>query len=306
VEALFNVETPASGFGQLLRSKAGKGAEKRGIQARAWIVRTDLDMRAYALSWSVVVACGSSGNDTVPPSGSDGGVGNGALEASTEAGSTSSPDASDTGTHAVGSCANLGAAGSWTSIAPVTAQRGDTSGMNYSEAVGVDPFDPATVWLATGYRGVFKSTDCGATWNHINNGRNSGAVDNGSHNSLALDPVHQGVAYLQHYPGGGLWKTTNGGMDWDQLITPGSPVAQAVADSFVNTVSMDPHDPEHLVLGMHATCNPPYDPTCEAESTDGGASWRIFRAPPGTNWEESSGIGSSMQRRGSMEGSISG
>jgi hypothetical protein len=36
-------------------------------------------------------------------------------------------------------------------------------------------------------------------------------------------------------------------------------------------------------------------PTCEAESTDGGATWRIFRSPPGStgagqNWEETAGV----------------
>jgi len=63
------------------------------------------------------------------------------------------------------------AAGSWdaNSIAPVTApDEPPYEFVGKSTAIVVDPFDASTVWLGTGNKGLFKSSDCGATWAHVN------------------------------------------------------------------------------------------------------------------------------------------
>jgi hypothetical protein len=194
---------------------------------------------------------------------------------------TSSADANATGTataivNMVGTCSNLPAAGTWENISPVVAVVGDTSGKNFAESIVVDPFDPATVWQGAGSAGIFKSTDCGATWTHVNTGRNGSLLDQGAASSMVVDPVNQGVMYATAFDGpGGLWKSTNGGVDWDQLFPAGSELASVVMGAFVNSVSMDAQDPKHLVVSMHQNCTAPYGPVCEAESTDGGATWKI-------------------------------
>jgi len=206
---------------------------------------------------------------------------------------TSHADPSITGTatvisNVVGNCSNLPTSGKWESISPVVATIGDGSGQNFAEGIVVDPFDPATVWLGTGFAGVFKSTDCGATWTHVNTGRNGAAMDNGSHVSIALDPVDKGTMYTVSLFGAwGLWKTTNGGVDWDQLFDNNSEVFKITANA-IDAVSMDPTDHKHLVIGMHTNCNAPYAPTCAAETRDGGATWTIVKTP-NENWEEGAG-----------------
>lgn len=186
-----------------------------------------------------------------------------------------------------GDCSNLPAVGKWESIAPVTAPDA-TSGKNYSEAIVVDPFDPATVWLGTGFAGIFKSTNCGATWTHVNTGRNAAAMDNGSHGSMAVDPVDAGTMYTTSLFGAwGLWKTTNGGVDWDQVFGPESEVAKVTQNS-IDAISMDPTDHKHLVIGMHTNCAEPYAPTCQAETKDSGATWKIIKTP-NAMWEEGAG-----------------
>jgi hypothetical protein len=174
----------------------------------------------------------------------------------------------------------------------VVATIGDSSGQNVSEALQVDPFDSATVWLVTGYRGLFKSTNCGAagSWVHVNTGKNGPELDGESHNVLVMDPVDKGVMYLQSYPGGGLLKSTNGGVDFDQLFGPDSEVVQVVTEDFVNGIAMDPLDHKHLVVNFHQNCAGPYAPTCEAETSDAGEHWRIFSAPDHVNWEEGAGM----------------
>jgi len=104
--------------------------------------------------------------------------------------------------------------------------------------VVVDPANPNRVYVAAlGHvydanpeRGVFRSTDGGATWKKVlwkkDNPDNVGAID------LALDPKNPRVLYASlwatrrppwsvyapsNLPGGGLYKSTDGGDTWKQL-----------------------------------------------------------------------------------------
>jgi hypothetical protein len=108
--------------------------------------------------------------------------------------------------------------------------------------------------------------------------------------SMAVDPVDQGVMYVFKYGGHGVLKSTNGGVDWDQTMASGSEVANAIPSRYIDSISMDPTNHKHLVTSNHVNCNPPYDPTCQAETTDGGVTWRVFKAAPGTGWEEGAGV----------------
>src|SRR5260221_2272552 len=178
-------------------------------------------------------------------------------------------------------CTGLPRAGTWDSVAP--------TGITDTNAVMVDPFDAATVWLGANNHGIFKSTDCAATWTHVNTGRHGADLDKGGLVSMAVDPVAPGVLYtIAIYGAQGMWKSMNGGVDWDPLFPAGSDVAKTVQDNFIASHSMDPADHQHLVRGTHAHCLAPYNPHCEAESTDGGATWRIFKQP-GSSWQEQAG-----------------
>ncbi|HEY9228907.1 MAG TPA: hypothetical protein VIP11_19805, partial [Gemmatimonadaceae bacterium] len=87
-------------------------------------------------------------------------------------------------------------------------------------------------WKAGGDRGLYKSTDGGATWKLIKAGANpsTGAVD------VALDPSNPDVVYLSMYQryrtpyslfsggvGSGLFKSTDGGATWTELKGNGYP-----------------------------------------------------------------------------------
>jgi photosystem II stability/assembly factor-like uncharacterized protein len=101
--------------------------------------------------------------------------------------------------------------------------------------VAVDPRNPNIVFVAAlGHaygpspdRGVYRSRDGGATWQQVLfKGEGVGAVD------LAIDPANPQVVYAALWatrrppwyvyapsvgPGGGLFKSTDGGMTWKQL-----------------------------------------------------------------------------------------
>jgi hypothetical protein len=187
----------------------------------------------------------------------------------------------------VGACDALPEAGVWQEITP--------PGVAISDGLTLDPINIGTVWLGAdpqgGAGGLFKSTDCGASWTHVNTGQNGSTVDGGRIWSLAIDPVQQGVIYVVGaYGPEGLWKSTNGGVDWVQLFPPTSMFAQTVQYAFASNVSMDPHDHLHLVVGTHAPCMGNYAPVCQAESLDGGNTWNIVKIPnPTGSWVERTG-----------------
>ena len=122
----------------------------------------------------------------------------------------------------------------------------------------IDPRNSRTVYVAaTGHlfgpnkeRGIYKSTDAGATWNRVHFvDENTGFTD------LAIDPSNSNVLYAASYqrrrtgccyngagPGSGLWKTENGGKTWARLTGNGLPpgnlgrIAVDVARSNTNIV----------------------------------------------------------------------
>jgi photosystem II stability/assembly factor-like uncharacterized protein len=129
-------------------------------------------------------------------------------------------------------------------------------GLEATEHIGriaIDPADPNRVYVAAlGHaynanpeRGVFRSTDGGATWKkvlfHQKMPNDVGAIE------IAIDPTNPRVLYASlwatrrppwsvyaptNLPGGGLYKSTDGGDTWQQL-TGGLPT-----DDFVGKIGM--------------------------------------------------------------------
>jgi hypothetical protein len=195
-------------------------------------------------------------------------------------GGAGSMDSADGGApHVVKPCpSGLGQVGVWENITPP----GALKRMYGSQAVLVNPQGPAMVYLGTDNAGLFKSTDCGATWSQPATGRNGDAIAGGESWSMVMDPVDPKVIYsVSGYGRLGLWKSTDAGVDWDQLFPPESEVAQTADGNFASIVAMDPSDHKHLVVGFHNDCKGNYAPHCQAESKDSGATWRLIKVPDG-------------------------
>jgi len=161
----------------------------------------------------------------------------------------------------------------------------------------VDPFDPRRVWLGTGGENdeIWRSDDCGAAWTRVNTGPGSvgdgktyGGVGDGAQWSMQADPVAPGVLYaVSGYGAQSLWKTSDGGTSWTDVLA-GTEYETHADYRFVNNVSMDPTDHQHLVVSTHGACSAPYGPSCIAETKDGGETWRVLSAPEG--WVEGGGL----------------
>ncbi len=164
-------------------------------------------------------------------------------------------------------------------------------------ASAIDPRDPDNVYMGTG-RGVFKSTDGGASWHELL------ASPGTEVSALAVDPHDPRIVYAiasEH----GLYKSTDGGNHWQFGRSFG-------ATSDTAALALDPQDPETVwaaAVGlfksvdggltwrssgfegstMHAVVLDPSAPTHvyvgtengAFKSTDAGASWHALRGPVG-------------------------
>ena len=117
--------------------------------------------------------------------------------------------------------------------------------------MAIDPTNPNRVYVAAlGHvydanpdRGVYRSLDGGATWkkilNHSSDPNNVGAID------LAIDPKNPRVLYAtlwatrrppwsvyapSNMPGGGLYKSVDGGDTWKQLTGDDCPTTSSLAN----------------------------------------------------------------------------
>ena len=163
---------------------------------------------------------------------------------------------------------------------------GDTwryAGLRDTHTIGkivVDPHNPDIVFaVSMGHvfagnpdRGVFKSTDGGATWHKVLYvDRDTGAID------LVMDPRNPRVLYAamwQAYrtpwalqdggPGSGLYKSTDGGVHWSNLThTPGFPTGTLGRIG----IAVSPSDPKIVYSIVQAKEGGIF------RSADGGASW---------------------------------
>jgi hypothetical protein len=256
---------------------------------------------------------------------------------------TSSADttASDTATVTVvapmaGNCTNLPAANTWQNITPPALNMsewcvpgdgncpgaGDTAngqiGTYGANAFVVDKNNPGTIVLGTSSLGVWKSTDCGSTWTHIDTGMNGAALDGGRNWSMAIDPTNSNVLYtVSGYNQGGVFKSTDGGVNWAQVLgqnvlnaTGATPCAQSADKNdcdnpggFVEKIAMDPTNSQHLTVSFHTDCGGTtplpganIDNTngwgCLGETTDGGQDWTLTTSA--MPWDGTDGPGQMM------------
>ena len=152
-------------------------------------------------------------------------------------------------------------------------------------ALVIDPHDPNVVYAAsmghvfTGNsdRGVFKTTDGGATWKKMLLGDdNTGAID------LSMDPQHPQTLYAAMWQayrkpwkltsggaGSGLFKTTDGGAHWTNVGRhPGYPTGVLGRIG----VAVAPSDPRVVYSMVQAKEGGVF------RSDDGGATWRRTNA----------------------------
>ena len=157
-------------------------------------------------------------------------------------------------------------------------------------AVALDPTNPKVMWVGTGEswtrnsvsigNGVYKSTDGGETWTHM------GLPTTERITRILVHPKNGNTVYVcapgalwSDSPDRGLYKTTDGGRTWTQILKG------ANLSTGCSSVALDPANPEHVLAGMWDFRRKAYEfrsggdgpdkPSGSrfAESRDGGRTW---------------------------------
>lgn len=261
-------------------------------------------MSKKLIACAIVAAMGAAACDASETSGGGGSTSTGAsttattVDAATSTSASATASSSTGGPHTVTACDALPAAGTWEHVSPpdVMAELPGPEDCQFGvSAFVMDPSDYATLYLGTCEMGVWKSTDCGATWAHVNTGPGGSALDTGRQWNFAIDPNDPNVLYTNSgYNGGpegsGEFKSTDGGVSWSQVWPPSDPdLASIVEYNFVGGIAIDPDDHQHLLLTFHAKCSAPYNEACIGESNDAGATWRLINGDP--SWQGGEGQG---------------
>lgn len=119
-------------------------------------------------------------------------------------------------------------AANWVPIGPqpVNMLYGRDPSSGRVSSVAVDPLNPNIVYAAAAGGGLWKTTDGGNTWTPLTD--NLPRLSSGS---VAVDPVNDQIIYygqgelhysIDSYPGSGLYISTDGGQNWQQVNLPGA------------------------------------------------------------------------------------
>ena len=150
--------------------------------------------------------------------------------------------------------------GDYTNNALFTSLETGITGATNEGVVYQDRLTPATLYVTTNNRGIFKSTNSGATFTAINSGLPNMI---GQTNRLAIDPNNSQNLYLGLGDAAGVYKSTNGGATWLPSST-GLTTPQALS---INVPTIDGNNPTILWL---ATVGGVY------KSTNSGLSWTLM------------------------------
>jgi len=160
----------------------------------------------------------------------------------------------------------------------------------------VDPHNPQIIWAGTDITGrIYKSTDGGLTWQKMDTGVEYSGHDSLSFRGFTIDPRTSDVVYAMAEIknesigktgtsglgiGGRVYKTINGGQNWEIIWDGGVP------SSLARYMWIDPRNPDVLYVSTGIfdrgavgetdfnTDTMPFGGLGVLKSTDGGNTWR--------------------------------
>jgi len=141
------------------------------------------------------------------------------------------------------------------------------------QAMGIGTSNPNVIYCGTSQTGtgagIYRSTDAGGTWSQINNGITETSI---GIQSIAVDPVNPDIAYVSVFDGlidspVGIYKTTNGGTNWNAANTGMGTVKNILP------IVINPLNRNVLYCGTSFGVTSQMGPPHIYKSVDAAASW---------------------------------
>jgi hypothetical protein len=127
--------------------------------------------------------------------------------------------------------------------------------------------------------GIYKSTDCGATFTKVSTGEGHGWLERGTAFGLGVDPENPDIIYEASGYGNPshLFRSVNGGKDWvDLFLHP--EFSHFPYGAFIRSFQIDPRDTAHILVNFHEAC---FDGVLQSQ----GGWGKAFTDDPGLEWE---------------------
>jgi photosystem II stability/assembly factor-like uncharacterized protein len=109
----------------------------------------------------------------------------------------------------------------------------------HGACLAVDPHNPLRIYVGTWYRGVYRSTDGGSTWQAINHGLPTSWAP---FMAVAVDPTNSQRVYLGME--GAVYYSGNGGDSWIRVANVLS------TEDRVSRIAIDPQDPRNIYAAV--------------------------------------------------------
>jgi hypothetical protein len=158
-------------------------------------------------------------------------------------------------------------------------------------SIDVDVAKPTNMYAHVQHDGTWKSEDCGVTWTKVSTGLNADAQASGTQWYAAIernpdrDPETPPTLYVaQGYGAGGVWKSSNGGVDWtnvwnNNIYAPDGTtnISADVGGDIHEILIPDDSGPDHVLVTLHSYWGSG-DNNGVFETTDGGQTWLVHKS----------------------------
>jgi len=176
--------------------------------------------------------------------------------------------------------------GHWNSIGPAPIKPVGYSNTYYNGAppwtgrvtsLAADPSNAKVMYLGSPFGGVWKTTNSGATWDPIFDHAGSLAIGSiavaKSHPSTIYVGTGEGNSAVDSYIGNGVWKSTNGGLNWTKVG------GNRFDGCSIAKILVNPVDPNVVLVAVRNgtaeidSRNCPFNALGVQRSANGGQTW---------------------------------
>jgi hypothetical protein len=199
-------------------------------------------------------------------------------------------------------CDALPGAGTWEEITPAVFR---TQPSTETFAVTIDPYSQTVYSAACNNTarggdepqfssGIYRSEDCGATWELVSTGESADRLQTGCAWALlaAPRPDAEPTLYVQNGYGNDptIYRSRDGGVNFEALdADPENTTGDGFP--FVHAIALGTYDDAHVAVAFHLACEAPRNGLCFSRSLDGGDTWQLFDGPRSVDsWEEGASI----------------